>query len=365
MDGTKYDGNVRIELIDETSAYYNLETDSADVKADKERSSLTKKYIQNFSNYHAELTDLKKSGKSKDEMREEVEKRYDVISLIDYWLFSFITDNYDGFNGNWQWFSYDGVKWFIAPYDLDCTFGLENYGNFIYPPEVTSYRGPMSFATSPYSWINSYYSEDLKERYHQLRDKEVFDTDNIMSILENWVARIDPEHYEEEWVKWPDSPCHTEQVLNENWSDPMTWANYAKLPNYSDTVTYQAGDRVRWKYKVWEATGTTTGVEPCSHLGYTDSLQRVRGWVEGRIASADKKFSYTPKIKIMGDVNNDEIVDISDVLLTVDHILGRLDSTNYFRKKYADMNGDDTIDISDVLRIVDVILSRNHDVNSD
>ena len=57
-----------------------------------------------------------------------------------------------------------------------------------------------------------------------------------------------------------------------------------------------------------------------------------------------------------GDVNADGTCDISDVLLTVDYILGKHPAS--FSEEAADMNNDHVIDISDVLLIVDKILGK-------
>ncbi len=59
---------------------------------------------------------------------------------------------------------------------------------------------------------------------------------------------------------------------------------------------------------------------------------------------------------LLGDANGDKSVDISDVLLTVDEILGKRKGIFIF--KNADMNFDNRIDISDVLLIVNLILGK-------
>ena len=59
---------------------------------------------------------------------------------------------------------------------------------------------------------------------------------------------------------------------------------------------------------------------------------------------------------LLGDVNNDGTVDISDVLATVDYVLGY--SLNIFNTENADINCDNVIDISDILSIVDIILGH-------
>ena len=56
----------------------------------------------------------------------------------------------------------------------------------------------------------------------------------------------------------------------------------------------------------------------------------------------------------MGDVNNDGSVDINDVILTVNHILGS--PSDNFHSTFADMDRDETISISDVVMIVNTIL---------
>lgn len=60
---------------------------------------------------------------------------------------------------------------------------------------------------------------------------------------------------------------------------------------------------------------------------------------------------------LLGDVDDNGKVDITDVLMTVDHILGRENTT--FMTKAADWNVDNINDISDVLNIVDAILGKN------
>ena len=62
----------------------------------------------------------------------------------------------------------------------------------------------------------------------------------------------------------------------------------------------------------------------------------------------------------LGDTNMDGSVDISDVVLTVNHILGSADlSARHGVLTYGDMNADGTIDISDVVAIVNQILGNN------
>ena len=74
------------------------------------------------------------------------------------------------------------------------------------------------------------------------------------------------------------------------------------------------------------------------------------------VYAPDAAFSFTVLAAPTGDVNHDGAVDISDVLATVDYILGK-NPVNY-SKSEGDINNDGEINISDVLCIVDIILGK-------
>ena len=61
--------------------------------------------------------------------------------------------------------------------------------------------------------------------------------------------------------------------------------------------------------------------------------------------------NYCPNQVISGDVNEDSIVNILDVILTINIILG-IDNFN----SMADINDDDVVDVLDIVQIVNIIL---------
>ena len=62
----------------------------------------------------------------------------------------------------------------------------------------------------------------------------------------------------------------------------------------------------------------------------------------------------------MGDLNDDNVLDIIDVILLVSYILGNLDSYNYSLFEYAsDLNSDESIDILDVIELVFIIMNND------
>lgn len=61
--------------------------------------------------------------------------------------------------------------------------------------------------------------------------------------------------------------------------------------------------------------------------------------------------------ELMGDVNGDGEVNIGDVVLLVNHILGK--ATGDIHLEAADQNGDNAIDIADIVAIIQIILTQN------
>lgn len=101
----------------------------------------------------------------------------------------------------------------------------------------------------------------------------------------------------------------------------------------------------------FEFGGLETGVEYfVSFLSYTDHQNEQTQWL------GDVYFFTVGSELLRGDANDDGLVDVSDVLLTVDYILGK--PSEGFVQENADVTNDGVIDISDVLGIVDIILGK-------
>lgn len=55
---------------------------------------------------------------------DELKKYLDIPSAIDYYIFQYVIYGVDGLARNMMLLTYDKVKWYISPYDMDNTFGL-------------------------------------------------------------------------------------------------------------------------------------------------------------------------------------------------------------------------------------------------
>ena len=143
------------------------------------------------------------------------DKYYDVENLIDYIIVSDLIKNSDGFSKNWQWFTYDGVKWWVGLYDCDMSFGGHFQGNQITEVLSTHLNSSMNM---PNGYIVKYYATELNARYKQLADLGIVSADNIFGLLQDWCMRIGTDFFKEEYKKWSDSPCIADSVVrNEYW----------------------------------------------------------------------------------------------------------------------------------------------------
>ena len=297
MDGSVYSDTNLKELMDESSPYFNLDSDDAQTKKYKQNTAKVKRYILKVSHYYTELDSLASSGASKAKMREEVEKRFDVPSLIDYIIHNLLTSNGDGLRRNFQWFTYDGEKWFVAPYDLDGIFGyFVPYGYGLFEPgyfqtnriqdrEFNSYNG--------LKWGYKYFRQDIYNYYAFLRNNGFLNSEIISNMFDQWYHLFGESNYADEWIKWPDSQCLKETIPNEPWElCPFAQPEYSQLSEYSSTKYYEAGDKCRAQSKIWRAKSAVTGVRPYKQMGSKDSLSRIGYYLPIHFAALDQWMRY-------------------------------------------------------------------------
>lgn len=243
-------------------------------------------------------------------------KYFVIENLVDYITFSDFVQNIDGFGLNWQWFTYDGVKWYVAPYDCDSTFGADFQGRTIAPPASKSLAYP-EFPVNPAQYMMVYNSmigkTTFKTFYDQLCDNGILTAEHAFSLVRDWMDRIGPSFYQLEFEKWKDSPCinasevnteYWDLVLAENGSPVLTTIqanqdkgytlfDFNKKYSVGDVVTYEYAKRYKytdcsaWYYKFKcikeisepKTDGTTT---PLASIGHMDSIYRIYRWIEFR-----------------------------------------------------------------------------------
>ena len=265
-----------------------------EVRNPKEVTDETRQCILALSRACGDLQEMKSMGRGAFEIRAAFSRVFDVTSLVDYACLHHLVANYDGFAKNWQWFTYDGVKWFVAPYDLDCTFGNVDTGDVLMPATQTGLDPYWVLYTGgPMYWLSRYFGDDIRVRYCQLRRDGVIGSEIVKEFIHDWYERVGERNYAEEWNRWKDSKCIREPQYAWCWKPVDEWVNYHQLPDWDSSAMYKKGDICRLDMCEWVATADNKGVKPYVRLGYVDSMERIEEWIDNRFQLIDSYFEYT------------------------------------------------------------------------
>ena len=270
IDGNKYDGDNPKEL---------SETDSLSKKV--------KDYIVRFSNA---LQDIK-SNKTK----ETFEKYFVPNIMIDHFLANQILYNVDGIRRNTIWVSYTGLKINPTLYDLDSLFGNHPSGLLIIKDSQSS--GILGVDNElPTKYLYELYSQEIKDRYSELRKVGIFTADNIQGLLEKWTVSIGYDNFSKEFKTYPETNSYRKSNVSEKW-ELVGWGNGNA---YDENKTYSKGELCKLYDLTFSAKEEVLGISPITtpyeHYmqggGFFNSIQRVFNWLIERITFLDKTFNY-------------------------------------------------------------------------
>lgn len=299
-----------------------------------------KNSIMNLSDYMATLRSLNstydadKTAENKAAVRAQFEQWFDPQNLIDYMIVSDLIKNSDGFAKNWQWITYDGIKWFVGLYDVDMSFGGHFQGNQITPCLTGHMNTNLSL---PNGYVIKYYWDEMKARYAYLADNKIITSDNIFKIVYDWTQRLGEPFYAKEWVKWPNSPCIGESTVRtsywelqlDNYGHPICYTSIRDYPEFiptrvkldgegqpiyideTHTVAYEPDEEVLfglnstmgfYLFKCVQTvptvegaqTRTTSAYSPISYFRHTDSIYRIQNWIEQEVINMNSVYEYTP-----------------------------------------------------------------------
>ena len=235
--GDAYDGDHPSEIMGEDSEKY----DSSNKK--HVLSAKVKKTLQKMSGYLGEIKTIIEANSSDIEnIKKAIEARFDVPSLIDYFIFIIITQNTDSFFKNWQWTTWDGIHLCVNPYDLDSCWGIQGAtGAFVGDPIDYIFGTELD---TPLGYVYKYYADDINTRYKILRDSRTIDYDNIFNKYLSWCQRIGTDNLKLQVKKWNESPgFRTSQINEEDWE--RTGRGYIKMndmtSDYNNNTVYSKG----------------------------------------------------------------------------------------------------------------------------
>lgn len=268
IHGNKYNGDNPIEL---------SETDK--------NSKKVKDYLLRLSGVKAALAESN--------TKETFEKYFIADTFIDYFVISQVLYHLDGFRKNWIWCTWDGQHWTPTLYDVDSILGAHWNGTFVLPNSDNK----SILGTGKVFGLETLYADEIKARYKQLRDSNIFSVDNIISLLEKWLNNIGYENMKNEIKLYPDTPSYRDPNINAGWEI----LDYTGTKgNYSSEKTYNANDTcIYFGYK-FKANKELTNIPPLSaiydnapkYCGFYNSIKRVSVWLTNRLTFLDKTYSY-------------------------------------------------------------------------
>lgn len=327
IGGNKYDADIKQEEIageDEVNSWIAAgqlpdgTVISSKIKKNLQMTAKVKKYIQDFANtiniIKTAASTYEASSKTEEDLKAfkaVFEKYYDVENLIDYLIVIDILGDGDSLKKNWQWFTYNGIKWWVGLYDCDGVFGAMHLGDRIGSPNNVHLGNDLQLPTG---FILKYYNDVLEKRYAQLADVGIISANNIFSLLQDWCMRIGTDFFKEEYRKWADSPCIADSIVrSEYWesvfddngnpqTDTSETFDAAHAYNVGDVVSFGLNTQMGYfKYKCIKATSalsantphTVSAYSPISEFKHSDNIYRAQKWIEQNTANKDKVYHYT------------------------------------------------------------------------
>lgn len=326
IGGNKYDADVKQEEIagdTEVNAWIKAGTlpngKAIDSKTKKalQMTAKVKKYILDFAEtvptIKSAMATYEASSKSEEDLKtlkSVYETYFDVQNMEDYIIIADILGHGDGFSNNWQWFTYDGVKWWVGLYDCDLVFGGNWKGELTTPP---SNKHVDISTNKPNGYVVKYYYDDMKARYKELADNNIISINNIVSMLKDWCMRIGTTFYKKEYEKWKDSPCLSDSIVNEEYwkllydsdgnpqTDTSETFDATKAYNIGDVASFGLNSNMGFfKFTCIKATiassenkpHTVSPFSPVKVFKHSDNIYRIERWIETKIPYMDTLYEY-------------------------------------------------------------------------
>lgn len=268
IDGNKYDGDNPKEL---------SETDK--------NSKKVKDYLTRLSGVVAAL----KASNTK----ETFEQYFLPQTFIDYYLVSQVLFNHDGFGKNWIWVTYDGLHWTPTLYDVDSIFGMYWNGIYVIPNSDNS----TILGIPQCLGLDKLYSDEISERYKELRDKGIFSVDNIVKLLNSWINKIGYSNIEKEFEAYSQTPSYRDSHISKNWK---LLGYSTSLNDYDSSKTYNIGDTTVFHGYKFLCLNENTNDSPFKESydkypqwgGCFTSINRVKNWLTNRINFLNNTYNY-------------------------------------------------------------------------
>ena len=187
----------------------------------------------------------------------------------------------------------------------------------------------------------------------------------------SWVYRMNPYMHKNDdylipfwWFKVAADKAYVDQ-RNERWAE---WREnnvredrlMATLDSLTNEVT--SGGAEARNSQAWPRWGIWLWPNRYVATDYADEIAYMKDWITERIAWLDTQMGYTapplpppPPPAVPGDLNGDGQINIADINLLIDIILGGHHDADIISR--ADYNGDGEINVADVMELINRILN--------
>ena len=243
----------------------------------------------------------------------------DMDNFIDYQLAMEIGHNVDAYRLSGKFFKRrdsEDPRFKMVVWDMDLAYG------------VPYYHG----AWSPQNW-----SYELNDTMYKVLEA---------NLIPFWWYRLnqDPEYVSKLKARWA-------QYRRNNVKEERVMALIDSL--YNVLTADGAVDR---NSQAWPRWGIYVWPNYYRAQSYDDAIGYLKQWIRDRLAWMDSQLGFDPNEIILGDVDGDGSVTISDVTILIDYILTQIDDN--INLAAADYNQDGTIDIADLTEIIDFLLTQ-------
>ena len=260
------------------------------IKKRLQTTAKVKGYIINLSQRISQI----KTASTTEEKKSLFETYFDVDNLVDYEIVQMATGDNDGFGKNWQWTTYDGIKWWVNEYDKDMSFGGYHTGMFTQPaPTTGGWMG--NDINQPIGLLISLYQAEIVSRWKYMVDKGIFSVENFLSLFNDWLDRIGTDNFEKEYKKWPEAPCNRDDKVDTvHWKRTNAIKSSISDVDYDENKTYSIGEKCYYGFDwivQFECIAESTGNPPLTQaynnfpktLGYRDSIWRLVNYINQRL----------------------------------------------------------------------------------
>lgn len=288
-----YDGDSPSELIDSTMEGYDASNKKHIL------SSKVKASIIAFNSYGRTLNSMTKENGGDEFLNEH----FDLDNLIDFFVSQYVLADED-IENNWQWVTYDGIKWFVCDYDKDRTFGQTYNCPGVMDASKMINPNKVSNDNYPFKYLYNYHKDDIKKRYNELKSLGIFTPEHVISLVVNWFNRIPAADLKMEYKKWPESPSNRDDnVDREHWKiKEISYGYDSSYKEYDNSKTYQIGELCiygKQQKALFECVKETAGNPPITKfytnipydLGYHDSIWRVKKYITERFKNIENELN--------------------------------------------------------------------------